>query len=130
MKHFLPAVAACLFLSSCVGGTLSDTKDFEMFPLRAASQAEGKELKRCLKFAHKLQEHRFKRTGKYARRLKGLPINNECGDFLMAQKGTQTGFEILAEIREDEHAVRWSVNEKGVIEEHLEGNDNDQYMDF
>ena len=76
------------------------------------------------------QEHRRKKTGKYARRLKDLPIDNYCGDFLMAQQCTKTGYEIRAELREDEHTVRWSVNEKGVIEEHLEGNENDQYMDL
>jgi|GEM_PF-4573166 len=123
-----------VFLVGCVGGTLSDTKDYEIFPLRGASQSEAKDLKRCLKAAHGLQEHLRKKTGKYARRIKDLPIENNCSDFLMAQNRTNTGYEILAEIREDEHAVRWSVNENGVIEEHLEDGadptNDDQFMEF
>ena len=119
-----------LLLAGCVGGTLSDTKDFEMFPLRSASEAEGKELKRCLKAAHHYQEQYRKKTGKPARKLKELPLVKYCSDFLMAQKGTATGYEIRAEIREDDQTVRWSVNEKGVIEEHLEGESSDPYMEL
>jgi len=113
-----------------MGGTLSDTKDFEMFPLRGASESEGKELKRCLKSAHHYQEQRKLKTGKFARRLKDLPIDRYCSDFLMAQSGTNSGYEIRAEIRENEQTVRWSVNEKGVIEEHLEGDNEDPYLEL
>lgn len=113
----------------CVGGTLSDTKDFEMFPLRGASQEEGAGLKKCLKTAHRMQELQKKKTGKFARRLKDLPIDRECDDYLMAQQGRPGGYEIRAEIRENEQTVRWSVNQDGVIEEHLDG-DDDQYLEL
>jgi hypothetical protein len=137
MKRFtlqlLVSLPLLISLASCVGGTLSDTKDFEMYPLRGATAEEAKDLKHCLKTAHLLQEHLRKKTGKYARRVKDLPIDNSCGDFLMAQNRTPEGYEILAEKREDEHAVRWSVNQQGVIEEHLEdagGDVDDQFMEF
>lgn len=120
---------ALLALSACVGGTLSDTKEFEMFPLRGASPEEGKELKQCLKFAHQAQLQYRKKTGKWARRVKQLPLDEHCDDFLMAQAGTPTGFEIRAEIRKNETSVRWSVNEEGVIEEHLDGG-SDEYLDL
>ena len=109
-----------LSLAGCVGGTLGDASEFEMFPLRSASTAEGKKLKRCLKTAHAAEELRKKQTGHYARKVRELPIDDDCGGFRMGQKGTPTGYEIRAEIHENETLVLWSVNEKGVIEEHLD----------
>ncbi len=127
-KHFA-LLLSLLLLPACVGGTLSDTKEFEMFPLRGASTDEGPGLKRCLKAAHKAQEHYHEKTGKWARRVKQLPIDEYCNNFLMSQIGTPSGWEIRAEIRENETAVRWSVNEQGVIEEHLEGG-SDEYLEL
>jgi hypothetical protein len=124
--YLLPFV---IFLSSCVGGTLSDTKDFEMFPLRGASPAEEKDLKRCLKAAHAAQNQYRKKNGKWARRVKLLPLDADCNNFHLTQSGTPTGFEIRAELRESETAVRWSVNERGIIEEHLD-NDSDEFIEF
>ncbi|HEY8279210.1 MAG TPA: hypothetical protein VIH99_06290 [Bdellovibrionota bacterium] len=112
--------APLLLLTSCVGGTFGDHQDFEMFPLRPASEAEGRDLKRCLRAAHGAQENRKKRTGHYARKVHDLAIDAVCDGFLLAQVGTRSGYEIRAEKREDEKTVRWSVNEKGVIEEHLD----------
>lgn len=109
-----------LTLPACVGGSLSDTSEFEMFPLRSASQSEAKDLKHCLKSAHAAQESARARTGHYIRRVKDLPVDRACNGFRMGQKGTPTGYEIRAELRESETAVRWSVNERGVIEEHLD----------
>lgn len=113
----------CLLLfpfAGCAGGTLGDASEFEMFPIRSASTTEGKKLKRCLKAAHAAQEHFKKKTGHYARKVKELPVDDYCGGFRMGQKGTPTGYEIRAEIHESETLVVWSVNEKGVIEEHLD----------
>ena len=129
MARYALLLLGLLFLPACVGGTLSDTKDFEMFPLRGASPEEGKGLKRCLKAAHKAQEQYRKKTGKFARRVKQLPIDEYCDDYLIAQHGTPTGYEIRAELRENETTVRWSVNEQGVIEEHLDGG-SDEYLEL
>ena len=101
-----------------------------MLPLRAATEQEGQGLKRCLKTAHAAQEQRRRETGKYAHKLKELPIRSACKDLLLSQGRTQSGYEIRAEIREDEQAVRWSVNEKGVIEEHLDPNDSEPDLEF
>ncbi|MGZ3652113.1 MAG: hypothetical protein ACXVB9_12910 [Bdellovibrionota bacterium] len=122
--NFLVLLLLCLALPGCVGGTLSDTSDFEMFPLRAASTSEGKELKRCLQAAHAAQDHAKKKTGHYMRKVRELPIDSYCSGFRMGQSGTPTGYEIRAEIHEDDTMVRWSVNEKGVIEEHLDPEGN------
>ena len=105
---------------SCVGGTFGDASEFEMFPLRSATQSEAKDLKHCLKTAHAAQDLNRQKTGHYARRVKDLPLDSACGGLRLAQKGTATGYEINAEIHEDESAVVWSVNEKGLIEEHLD----------
>jgi hypothetical protein len=91
-----------------------------MFPLRAASGSEAKQLKRCLRAARAAQEYARHRTGHYAKHVRDLPIDGDCNGIRLAQHGTTSGYEILGEIREDETTVRWSVNEKGVIEEHLE----------
>ena len=117
-------------LSGCVGGSFGNHEDFEMFPLRAASDAEGKSLKHCLKFVHRAQENYKKKTGHYARKPRELEIDGECQGFLMAEQGTPTGYEVRAELREDETTVRWSVNEQGVIEEHLDGNDSEGDQDL
>ena len=116
----LPLLLCFFSLSSCVGSSLSDTTEFEMFPLRAASNTEAKGLKRCLKSAHSAQEEHRKKTGRYFRKVQDLPLESPCNGFILRQKRTPSGYEILAELHEDETAVRWSVNEKGVIEEHLD----------
>jgi hypothetical protein len=122
MRRIFPLLLPLLLLpfSGCVGGTLGDASEFEMFPLRAASTAEGKELKRCLKYAQAAQERFKKKTGHYSRKVRELPIDKYCSGFRMSQKGTPTGYEIKAEIHEGESLVAWSVNEKGVVEEHLD----------
>src|SRR4051812_7569745 len=116
--YFFPLLL--LSFTSCVGGTLGDASEFEMFPLRSASTSESKELKRCLKSAHAAQEHFRKKTGHYARRVRELPVDDTCNGFRMGEKGTPTGYEIRAELKENETMVLWSVNEKGTIEEHLD----------
>ncbi len=113
-------LAASAFLFGCVGGSLSDTKAFEMYPLRSASDSESEKLKTCLRAAHQAQNLRKQETGKYARKVRDLSLDADCSNFMMSQHPTRTGYEILAELRESETTVRWSVNEKNVIEEHLD----------
>src|SRR4051812_13020365 len=119
MRSLLP-VLLVLPLASCAGGSLGDTSEFEIFPLRAASKSESKDLKHCLKAAHAAQAGIKRKTGHYVRRVHDLPVDGDCSGIRLKQHGTPTGYEILGEIHEDETAVRWSVNEKGLIEEHLE----------
>lgn len=121
----LPALAV-LPLASCVGGTLGDTSEFEMFPLRAASKSEAKDLKRCLKAARAAQEDHRRKTGKYIAKVSSLPLDGACNGLRLGQNRTKTGYEISAGIHEDEQAVLWSVNEKGVIEEHLDPENTDE----
>jgi hypothetical protein len=115
----LPCLLAAA-LCGCVGGTLGDHRGIEMLPLRAASDDEGKYLKSCLQSAQREQLRHRQKTGKFARKIHDLPVGRECRDFLLSQAGTKTGYEIRAELREDESEVLWSVNEKGVIEEHMD----------
>lgn len=113
-------LSLAMALPGCVGGTFGDHRSIEMFPLRAASDSESKDLKRCLKAARQAQEIRKRKTGKYARKVRDLPVDSYCNGFLMSQGGTEAGYEIRAELRESETTVRWSVNQQGVIEEHLD----------
>jgi hypothetical protein len=126
MKRFLLVAIPLLLLpfTGCVGGTLGDASEFEMFPLRTASTSEGKELKRCLKAAWAAAEHFKKKTGHYSRKVRALPIDDYCSGFRMAQKSTPAGYEIRAEIHESDTLVVWSVNQQGVIEEHLDPEGN------
>ncbi len=117
-------------LVGCVGGTLSNKDDLEMYPLRAATEAEGTRLKHCLDNAHKLQERRMRKTGKYYRRTVDMPLDSFCQGFLLAQTNTPEGYEILAQFHEDEQSVRWSVNENGEIDEHLDAGDEYEDLEF
>jgi tRNA isopentenyl-2-thiomethyl-A-37 hydroxylase MiaE len=103
-----------------MSATLSNHDDIEMFPLRAATSAEGKQLKQCLQAARGAQLEHRRRTGKLASKISELNIDAYCDGLSVKQRRTSTGYEILAEKREDENTVRWSVNEHGVIEEHLD----------
>ena len=127
--HFF-ALGAVLASHGCVGGTLGNSRDFEMFPLRSASESESKKLKRCLRFAQTMQQEHRQRTGHYARKLRDLSVDEACNGFLLAQKGTSSGYELQAELREEDTIVRWSINEKGVIEEHLDSADEDADLEF
>jgi len=128
MRLFL-AFSLALVLPACVGGTFGDTSEYEMFPLRGATKEEGRGLKRCLRAAYAAQEKARKRTGHLVRKIKDLPIEWDCGDLHVTQHRTPSGYEILAELHKHESAVRWSVNEKGVIEEHLDS-EGDAELEF
>lgn len=110
-----------LLLTSCVGGTFGNHTDIEEYPLRAASDAEGAKLKRCLKAAHFVQEKHHKKTGSYYKRTSDMPVDSYCQGFMLAQNRAKDGYEIMAQFHEGESTVRWTVNQAGVIEEHLDG---------
>ncbi len=116
-------------LQACVGGTLSNTKDMEDYPLREADKNEGQRLKRCLHSAHQAQVAHKKKTGAYYSRTKDMPIEDDCGDFSMSQSINNTGdqYEIVAQFNEGESTVRWSINQDGIIEEHLDAEYNDDW---
>jgi hypothetical protein len=109
-----------LLLSSCVGGTFGNHTDIEEYPLRGASDAEGAKLKRCLKAAHYVQEKHRQKTGAYYKRTSDMPVDSYCQGFMLAQNRTKDGYEIMAQFHEGESTVRWTVNQAGVIEEHLD----------
>lgn len=109
-----------LLLASCVGGTFGNHTDIEEYPLRAASEAEGTRLKRCLKAAHFVQEKHQQKTGSYYKRTSDMPVDSYCQGFMLAQNRTKDGYEIMAQFHEGESTVRWTVNQAGVIEEHFD----------
>lgn len=116
----IAAILALFLLTSCVGGTLSSTNDLEEYPLRAANEKEGKRLKACLKAAHAAQTASIKKTGKIRRKVSELPIDDPCNGFIMGMKFLDDGYEIMAQFHENDTTVRWSVNQDGIIEEHLD----------
>lgn len=128
MKQVLTALLL-LSLPGCVGGTLSNHAEVEEYPLRGATAEEGKRLKRCLRAAYKAQQIQKKKTGKFYRHSKELPVDDECQDFILKQSRTEDGYEIMAQFHEGESTVRWSINAEGVIEEHLDPN-ADADIDF
>jgi hypothetical protein len=109
-----------LLLSSCVGGTFGNHTDIEEYPLRTASTSESNKLKRCLKAAHFVQEKHRQKTGELYKRTSEMPVDSYCQGFMLAQNRTKNGYEIMAQFHEGESTVRWTVNQAGVIEEHLD----------
>lgn len=114
-----------IFLPACVGGTLGNHDSIEEYPLRGASDAESKKLKRCLKAAYHFQEARKKKSGTYYKRPSDMPVDDYCQGLLLGQNKTETGYEIMAQLHENENTVRWTINQDGVIEEHLDPEYND-----
>lgn len=112
-------------LSGCVGGTLSNHNDIEEYPLRGATDSEAKRLKSCLRAAYQIQEHHKKKTGAYYRKASEMPVDQYCDGFLLAQNATKGGYEIMAQFHENENTVRWTINQDGVIEEHLDAEYDD-----
>jgi hypothetical protein len=112
---------ALFLLSSCVGGTFGNHTDIEEYPLRPASEGESAKLKRCLKAAHFVQEKHREKTGSYYQRTSDMPVDAYCQGLMLAQNHTSEGYEIMAQLHEGESTVRWTVNQAGVIEEHLDG---------
>ncbi|MGE3260447.1 MAG: hypothetical protein AB7K68_01595 [Bacteriovoracia bacterium] len=125
----LTALLFCLLFSGCVGGSFGNHQDIEEYPLRGATEAEGKRLKRCLQRAYRVQQEHKKKTGKFYRHSSEMPIDDACQGFILAQKRTEEGYEIMAQFHEQESTVRWTINDQGVIEEHLDPN-ADADIDF
>lgn len=109
-----------LFFTSCVGGSLRNHEELENFPIREATKDEGRELKRCLKAAHYYMELRKQKTGKPYARASEIPSQKYCSDFKLSLGEAEAGgYEITAAFSDGDNTVRWSINESGVIEEHL-----------
>jgi hypothetical protein len=118
MRFFL--LAPLFFFTACVGGSLGNSSEFEEYPLRSASESEAGRLKHCLRSAFRLQQAKKAKTGEYFRKASEFPLDSECDGFMLHQKKTPQGFELMAQFHENEFTVRWTINEKGVIEEHME----------
>lgn len=128
-KSFLVFILT-IFGSSCVGGTLRSKNEFEEYPLRMATKSEGKMLKRCLMSAYEAQLDHREKTGEYQRKIRDLPIGNECGDLEVGQKISPEGFEIIAQFDQGESTVRWSINQDKLMEEHYEDSGEDMEFGF
>lgn len=120
---------ACLILAltlpACVGGTLSNHDSIEEYPLRGASDRESNRLKRCLRAAYAAQESQKETKGQYYKRASDIPVDSACQGLLLGQNRTDSGYEIMAQFHENESTVRWTINQDGVIEEHLDPEYND-----
>ncbi|RZA05694.1 MAG: hypothetical protein EOP11_12235 [Proteobacteria bacterium] len=129
MNRFCFILAISLALPSCVGGSLRNHGDLETFPLRDATKEEGVRLKKCLQAARYYQELRKEKEGQPYKRAADIPGKKYCGDFKMKLDQTDAGYEISAELIDDDQMVRWSIGEDGVIEEHMD-TDFDEDMEF
>ena len=116
-----PLLVLLVLLNGCVGGTFSNKGSLEEYPLRPANLEEAKDLKSCLKKVHAIQDHHWLQTGHYYRKIRELLVDDVCRGYQMAMHSNPEGFEALAQFNESETTVRWSVNQTGTIEEHLEG---------
>lgn len=125
----LPLFALALSLTGCVSGSFGNHQEIEEYPLRSASESEGKRLKNCLRSARAAQLEHKQKTGKFHRKVKELGIDDACQGFILAQKRVEGGYEIMAQFHEGESTVRWTINQDGVIEEHLDSEYEDD-LDF
>jgi hypothetical protein len=101
-----------LLLPACVGGSLSNHEGIEEYPLRGANKDEAKSLKRCLLTAHEGMEKKIPRAKS--------KVDDNCEGYRLRHNRTNDGYEIMAQFHEDENTVRWTINQDGVIEEHLD----------
>jgi hypothetical protein len=129
MKRFCFVVAPALLLSACVGGSLRNHKDLEEYPLREATKAEGAALKKCLLASRYYQELRKEKEGAPYKRAADIPSKKYCADYKLSLNDTEKGYEITAELTDDDQTVRWSIGEDGVIEEHMDTGYDDE-MEF
>jgi hypothetical protein len=104
-----------------MGGSFGNHQDIEEYSLRSASESESKRLKRCLRSALAAQTRHQKKTGKFYRNTGELDVDDECQGFSLSQKRSDQGLEIMAQFNENDSTVRWTINQDGVIEEHLDG---------
>ena len=113
-----------------MSATLGNHDDIEMFPLRPATEKEGRLLKNCLLSVQRAQLGKSQKGGDKVP-LSALNVDSNChGLALKRHKTEKGGSEILAEKREDDNTVRWSINEQGVIEEHLDAGPDDQFLEL
>jgi hypothetical protein len=116
-----------LLLTSCVGGTLRNKNEFEEYPLRMATEKEGKKLKTCLLAAYSYQVKKKEKTGEYYRKAKDIPVDEYCEGFQLGQKFLPNGFEIVAQFHEGDASVRWTVNQDKVVEEHYDEDPEEEF---
>ncbi len=119
MKKFLAPLFA-LLLSACVSGSMRVDPEIEEYPLRSATPSEAKGLKRCLRAGHAAMEAFKEKNKRYPRRTRQLNLDDECPGYHMAIKTEAEAYELMAQFHEEEQTIRWSVNQEGTIEEHLD----------
>jgi hypothetical protein len=119
-------------MSGCMGGTLSKIPEADKEPdvqlaLRSATASEATRLRTCLRAAESAQRKHLSENGNFSQKLEGLGLEQPCQGLkarLFPKK--PKGFEFWAEIWDQENMARWSINQKGVLEEHLESNSLDE----
>jgi len=96
---------------------MSNHDGIEEYPLRGANRDESKSLKRCLLTAYEgIQAKKPRADSK---------VDEYCDAYRLRHNRTSEGYEIMAQFHEDENTVRWTINQDGVIEEHLDPEFND-----
>lgn len=129
MNAFL-ALSIALLLSACVSGSLRVDPELEEYPLRSATSKESKGLKRCLRAGHAAMEAYKQKKHRIPRKARELPLDEPCSDYLMTIQPTQSGYELMAQFHENDQTVRWTVNEEGTIEEHLDDGEGMEDLDL
>lgn len=106
-----------LFLSACVGGTLSDTREFEEYMVRPATKKEAERLERCLRAVRDEQNRVFKKMKRYLGRATELGVDEPCSGIALALRSRGDSYTALVQLNENEHTVRWTMDENGQITE-------------
>lgn len=109
-----------LIFAACVSGSFRTHADLEEYPLRPATESEAARLKPCLRAGHAAMESYRERHGRYPKRSAELPVDAACNGFFLGLHRTTEGYELMAQFHENDQTVRWTVNQDGVIEEHLD----------
>lgn len=129
-KNLFLALGLAPLLSACaVTGGSGDKDALNLYPLRPATRDESRALKACLKSVHQLREEYLTKFERPPSRIAELPYDKYCDSDIRVSRVQleEGGYEIEAQLNEAETSVVWSLNERGVIEEHV---DPDQDMDL
>lgn len=123
-NFFFPfCIAITVCLSGCAGSLLGSSapkqaQDLEEIGTRRATPAEETKLDGCLHYIFKRQQAHYARARAYVRELRALKPEGACEKLSLSMESRPDGYTATARIRDGEHTVMWSVNEKGEVVEH------------
>ena len=126
-KVFLLSTLLASLLCACVGGTLSDTKEFEEYMLRGATPAEGKKLEHCLRAVRDEQKRHLRKHKRYSGRAAELPIDEACSGIAVALRAFAKGYNVAVQMHGEESTVRWTMDQDGTITEHTDEDVNEDW---